>query len=163
MSQDRVEQHKVVSITYSITDEQGEIHEQSDLPIDYVHGADDRLFEKIEQGLDGHSVGDKVQVTLTPEEGFGEHNAELTYTDRIDNVPTEYQRLGAEAVFANEEGETVTMVVTRIGDGMVTLDGNHPLAGKTITFNIKVVAVRDATGEEIASGRASTAASDLTH
>lgn len=142
----------VVSFTYSIQDESGEIVEQSDLPISYVHGGKHDLFEKIEQALEGCVVGDSVQVPLTPEEGFGPHDASLTYTDDIDNVPPEFRRVGAEVEMMNDAGEARKFTVTHIGDGKLTVDGNHPLAGKVITFNIKLVGIRTASEDEMASG-----------
>ena len=142
----------VVSFTYSIQDESGEILEQSDLPINYVHGGQHDLFEKIEQALEGCQAGDTVKVPLTPEEGFGTHDASLTYIDDIENVPSEFRRIGAEVEMMNDQGDARKFVVTSIADGKLTVDGNHPLAGKVITFNIKVVGVRLASEEEIANG-----------
>ena len=152
MSGSRVAKHKVVYLTYEIRDLAGGILEKSDIPVGYVHGANDTLFEKIEQRLTGHTVGETVEVALTPEEGFGPHKPELTYTDEIANVPPEYRRLGAEATFSNDAGETITMVVTHMEGGRLTLDGNHPFAGKTVQFRVTVVGVRDATNEEILKG-----------
>jgi len=148
----RVGKRKVVFLTYRIADLEGQLHEQMDLPIGYVHGANSNLFEQIEGALDGHAVGDTVEVELTPQDGFGEHRPELTYTEAIENVPPEYRHLGAEAEFQNERGESMTMVVTRIENGQITLDGNHPLAGKTVIFTVTIADIRDATAEEIASG-----------
>ncbi|MEJ5210179.1 MAG: FKBP-type peptidyl-prolyl cis-trans isomerase [Burkholderiales bacterium] len=153
MSEPVVSKNKAVYITYSILTDGGEVYEQSDLPVGYVHGADSGLFEPVEQALEGARVGDRREVTLSPEEAFGPHDARLTYTDDIENVPPEYRRLGAEVEFENEKGESLTFRVTRIEDGKLTIDANHPLAGKTVTFVVNVVAIRDATPEEIAQGR----------
>jgi len=142
----------VVSFTYTIQDETGETVEQSDLPISYVHGGKHDLFEKIEQALDGCVVGDSVKVPLTPEEGFGPYDASLTYTDDIDNVPPEFRRIGAEVEMMNDAGEARKFTVTHIDDSKLTVDGNHPLAGKVITFNIKVVEIRAASEHEMANG-----------
>lgn len=142
----------VVSFTYSIVDDSGEVLEQSDLPISYVHGGKHDLFEKVEQALDGSMVGDTVEVELTPEEGFGPHDPSLTYTDSIENVPDEFRRIGAEVEMMNDQGESRKFTVTRIEDGKLTVDGNHPMAGKSIVFHIKVTDIRDATIDEIASG-----------
>lgn len=152
MSQ-RIAKNKVVSVTYQVHDEQGLLLERYDFPVSYVHGVDSELFEKIEQALEGRTVGDTVQVTLTPAEGFGEHRPELTFTDDLDNVPHEYRRIGAEVMFQNDRGETITMTVTRIRDGKLTVDGNHPFAGKTVVFTVKVEDVRDATPQELAEAR----------
>ena len=147
-----VARNKVVSFTYSIVDETGEIIEQSDLPISYVHGGTHDLFEKVEHELDGSVIGDTVTVELTPEEGFGLRDPALTYTDELENVPPEFRRLGAEVEMMNDQGETRKFTVTRIENGKLTVDGNHPMAGKTIIFHIRVTDIRDATAEEIANG-----------
>ncbi|MGF1613312.1 MAG: peptidylprolyl isomerase [Gammaproteobacteria bacterium] len=153
MSEQRVDERKVVYFTYEIRDSAGNLLERSDLPIGYLHGGGKReLLDKLEASLEGRAVGDTVEVTLTPEEGFGRHKPELTYTDNINNVPSEYCHLGAEALFANDQGETITMVVTRIENGQVTLDGNHPLAGHTLVYRITVSDIREATESELQVG-----------
>lgn len=152
MSTPTVSRHKAVYVTYTIRDPEGNILEQCDVPVGYVQGAGSDVFEKIEAALEGHTVGDVVEVTLTPEQGFGAHRPELTYTDDEDNVPPEFRRVGAEVSFSNDRDETINMVVTRIENGKVTLDGNHPFAGKTVTFRVTVAAVRDATPEEVVAG-----------
>lgn len=154
MTDQQIEKNKVVSITYSIRDDGGDLLEQSDLPISYIHGLDKRMFAKIEHELEGHKVGDAIEVKLSPKEGFGEHDSDLSFTDMIENIPAEYRQVGAEAMFQNEDGETITMTVVSVRDGQITLDGNHPFAGKTVTFNVKVVEVRQASPEELQTGSA---------
>ena len=152
MTDQFVENNKVVSFTYSIVDDHGELLEQSDLPISYVHGGKHDLFDKVVQALDGSVIDAAVEVSLTPEEGFGPHDPELTYTDSIENVPDEFRRLGAEVEMMNDSGESRTFTVTRIENDKLTVDGNHPMAGKIITFRIKVIDIRDATPEELENG-----------
>ena len=147
-----VENNKVVSFSYSIVDEGGELLEQSDLPISYVHGGKHDLFDKVVQELDGCVIDDTVEVSLSPAEGFGPHDPALTYTDDIDNVPPEFRRIGAEVEMMNDKGEAKTFTVTRIEGGKLTVDGNHPMAGKVITFHIRVVDIRDATPQEMQQG-----------
>ena len=147
-----VAKHKFVSFTYVITDTEGDLLERSDLPMSYVHGSDAGLFIPIEQALEGLRVGDSVDVTLTPEQGFGPHDPDLTFTDDIDNVPPEYRFVGAEVEFENEGGESRKFTVSHIQDGKLTVDGNHPFAGKTLVFTVNVIAVRDATPDEIVNG-----------
>ena len=164
MSEERVvSKHKAVYITYSILTEDGRIYEQSDIPIGYVHGADSGLFEPVEAALEGARVGERREVTLGPEEAFGPHDPRLTYTDDIENVPLEYRRIGAEVEFQNEAGESLTFRVTQMEDGKLTIDANHPLAGRTVTFVVDVVAIRDATPEEIALGRPQEASPPTLH
>ncbi|MGB5177531.1 MAG: peptidylprolyl isomerase [Gammaproteobacteria bacterium] len=147
-----VEKNKVVSFTYSIVDTKGELLEQSDIPISYVHGGKHDLFEKVVEELDGSVVDDTVEVLLTPEEAFGPHDPDLTYTDDLANVPPEFHRVGALVEMMNDKGDAKTFTVTRIEDGKLTVDGNHPMAGKVITFRIKVTDIRDATPEELEKG-----------
>ena len=151
-----IKRDKFVSLTYTITDENDEILERIDMPVNYVHGRDSQVIEKVEKALEGCAQGDEVSVKLSPDEGFGEHQAELTFIDQIDNVPPEFRHIGAEVEFQNDKGESRMFRVTNIEDGKLTVDGNHPFAGKVITYNIKVNAVRDATPDEIANGAAQT-------
>lgn len=152
MTAPRIETGKAVFITYMIRDARGEIFEMSDVPIGYVHGAGGRLFETIETALEGKGVGDRVEVTLSPEEGFGYPNPELQFTDDIENVPEELRHLGAQLQAENDKGEVLDFRVTQIDDGTVTVDANHPLAGQRATFLVTVVAIRDATPDEIRTG-----------
>lgn len=149
---DIIAKNKFVSLTYTITDETNEILERIDLPVPLILGHNSQLIEKIEQALVGKRQGDTVSVTLTAEEGFGPHLPELTFTDDIQNVPEEFRRIGAEVQFQNDQGETKDFRVVSMADGKLTVDGNHPLAGKDITYNITIVEVRDATADEMASG-----------
>jgi FKBP-type peptidyl-prolyl cis-trans isomerase SlyD len=153
MTEQTISKNKAVYITYVILDGRGKVFEQYDMPIGYVHRANSGVFEKIEDALEGLRAGDRVEVVLSPEEGFGESQPELMFTDDIENVPPQYRRIGAEVEFENDRGETMQFRVTRIEDGKLTIDANHPLAGQTVTFVVNVVAVRDATAEEIAQGR----------
>lgn len=129
--------------------------EQIDLPVSYVHGIENDMFDKIENAMAGHCEGDVVKVKMNPAEGFGEHLEELTYTDDINNVPEQFRYIGAEVEFQNERGEIRQFRVTGIGDGKLTLDGNHPLAGKHLIFTIDIVSIRNATSEEMQQRTAS--------
>ena len=120
-------------------------------------------MEKIEQALEGHIAGDSVSVELSPEEGFGSWDPAMTFSDVIENVPPEYRVVGAKAEFVNDEDETITMVVTHVDNGSVTLDGNHPFAGKTVTFHVKVEGVRDATAHELRTGEVDDARPPVFH
>jgi FKBP-type peptidyl-prolyl cis-trans isomerase SlyD len=148
-----VSRNKFVYLTYTIWDRHGTLFEQYDLPVGYVHGVNGPLFEKIEQALEGRSVGDRVEVILTPQDSFGERKPELTFTDDIVNVPLEHRRIGSEVMFENERGEQMQLRVTRIENGKLTVDGNHPLAGQTVKFVVTIVGVRPATLDEIVAGR----------
>jgi FKBP-type peptidyl-prolyl cis-trans isomerase SlyD len=153
MSKLVVKKDKVVSLTYALRNERDAIVEYSDMPVSYVHGGSGDLFAEIEQALEGCAIGNKITVSLAPAQAFGAHKPELTFTDDIENVPPELRRLGAELEAQNDKGETLTFVVTRIENGKLTVDANHPLAGQHVTFVVTVNDIRDATPEEIRNGR----------
>lgn len=148
-----VAKDKVVSLSYTLRARSGEIFEHTDLPISYLHGSGQDLFDKIERALEGLSVGDSVEVELSPAEGFGEHDPNLTFTDDIENVPPEFRQLGAGVEAENAEGEAIHFVVTSIEGGKLTIDANHPLAGQTVRFDVTIQAIRDATPDERRLGR----------
>lgn len=147
-----ISKNKHVTLSYSVYDEGGEMVERIDLPIQYIHGRKSQVIEKIEIALEGHKEGDAVDIILSPEDGFGPHLSELTFTDNLENVPEEFQSIGAEVEFQNDQGESKIFRVTKIENGKLTVDGNHPFAGKNITYHITISGVRDATSEELANG-----------
>lgn len=149
MSEQRIAPFKFVTLTYRIFDSDGLVLEQNDIPVSYIHGGHSELFEKIERALEGKIAGERITVTLAPHEGFGEHDPNLTFTDDLNNVPPEFRHIGAQVEMQNEAGETRTFVVTRIDNGRLTVDCNHPFAGKTVRFEVDVQSVRDATPEEL--------------
>jgi FKBP-type peptidyl-prolyl cis-trans isomerase SlyD len=152
VSENIVANNKVITLTYMIYDETG-IQEQSDLPISYLHGENHTMFPKIAESLEGKKIGDKIEVELSPEEGFGVRDENKTFSDVVDNVPPEFQQIGSEAEFQNEAGEKITMTVVKIENGKVYLDGNHQFAGKSMTFKITITDIRDASEDEISSGK----------
>jgi len=152
MSETVIGKQKVVAITYSIVSETGEILEQSDIPMYYAHGGLNQMFPDVESALEGCSIGDTIEVLLPPGRAFGEHDPDLTFVDDIDNVPSEFRQIGAEVQMQNDQGETRTFFVSKIEDGKLTVDGNHPFAGKTLTYSVTVNDVRDATDEEMKKG-----------
>lgn len=152
MIQQQIDKYKFVQFTYSITDEHNNILEQVDFPVSYVHGTDSGLLEKVERALRGRKAGDRITIKLSPDEGFGPHHSEMIYTDDIQNVPEQFRQLGAEVPMQNDRGETKIFRVSKIENGKLTVDGNHPLAGKALIFTINVRDIRDATPEEIVRG-----------
>jgi len=153
MTAEAIRKDKVVSLTYTLRNQRGEVFEQSDVPVSYLHGHDSGLFEKVERALEGRRTGESVEVTLGPDEGFGQHDPALTFTDDVDNVPAELRYVGAQLEAQNAKGEVLTFVVTHIENGKLTVDANHALAGQTVVFRLTVHQVRDATPEELRAGR----------
>ena len=144
--------NKVVTINYRIEDENGELIEQTELPVTYIHGIAGDMHTKIEASLKSKTAGDTVEVILSPEDAFGQPDPNLIYVENIVNMPPQYVKIGAQAQFQNDQGETRDFIVTEIKDGKVTLDGNHPLAGKTLKFVVSIKDVRDASAEELERG-----------
>ena len=149
MNKQKVSTGKYISLTYAIKDENGNTLEQSDLPVGYVFGGETELLGGMDKSLKGHSIGDRVEFKVAPEDGFGEHDPSLTFTDDINNVPPEFRKIGAEVSMQNEAGESKTFFVTKITDKTVTIDGNHVLAGKELTVSVKIMDIRTPTQEDI--------------
>jgi len=153
MPSQKISRNKAVQFIYTITDDQGNIVEQVDLPVNYVHGASRMgLIERVERAMEGLTAGESIDVELPPAEGFGDYDPELTFTDDLENVPPQFRKIGAQVEMANDKGESKTFMVSKIEGDKLTVDGNHPLAGKVATFKVKVLEVRDATTEEIRDG-----------
>jgi len=145
--------HKLVHITYSILDQRGMVVEQYDIPVGYVQGANSGILPAIEAAVAGRAIGERVEITLLPEDGYGVRDESLVFVDDIENVPPEFRRVGAEVMFENASGETRVFYVTAINNGQLTLDGNPSLAGQSVTCLVNVIDIRDATPEEIRNGR----------
>lgn len=152
MSKEVIKPGKFVSLTYHIVDMDGTVLEQNDIPVSYVHGGETELIGNMDKAVVGKSAGDEVELVIPPEESFGEHDPDLTFTDDIENVPPQFRQLGAEVQMQNEDGEIKKFYVTRIEDGKLTVDGNHPLAGKSLKVCVKILEVRDATMADMQSG-----------
>lgn len=153
MSKETVQANRVVFITYTIVEKDGDLLEQNDIPSGYVHGCESGLLPVVERDLDGKHVGDKVEVLVTPEDGFGPYDKNLTYTDNIENVPEQVRYVGSDVQMQNDQGETRNFKVSCIEDGKLTVDGNHPYAGKTLIYTVKIESMRPATSLEIEKGR----------
>ena len=141
---------KAVSLTYTIRETGGELLEQVDTPVTYLHGSG-RLLPKVEDALAGKGAGDEVTVDLTVDEAFGPHREALTFVDDLDNVPEQFRFPGAEVEMSNSQGQKRTFVVTLIEDGKLTVDGNHPFAGKNLKFDVSILEVRVPTEQERAA------------
>ncbi len=149
MSDDLIGAGKLVALTYRIEDGQGNVLEQNDIPVSYIHGGQSELIGGMDSAITGRRAGDEVDLVLGPDEGFGAHDPALTFTDDLENVPPEFRFVGAEVQMENEQGETRQFQVTRIADGKLTVDGNHPLAGKTLRVHVRIEEVRDPTHSEL--------------
>jgi len=154
MNAPAVAANKVISFTYLIRNNAGEICEYRGLPVTYIHGSGSDLFPEIEAALDGCEVGHKATVVLSPEQAFGDRDPDLVFADDIENVPEELRYVGAELDAENEQGEVRHFRVINIEGEQLTVDANHPLAGQTLTYEVTITGIRDATREELSSGTA---------
>jgi FKBP-type peptidyl-prolyl cis-trans isomerase SlyD len=150
MSDQSIRPGKYVALTYSIADDAGNILEQTDLAVGYIHGGNTELIGGMDEAVTGKRAGNRVELALGPEQGFGAYDPRLTFTDDIEHVPPEFRFVGAEVPMQSESGELKTFYVTRIGEGTLTIDGNHPLAGKSLKVHVRIQEVRDPTSDEIA-------------
>jgi len=145
--------NKFVELTYRIIDQSnGEVIEQVEEPLGYVQGDNSLLFNQVTKELEGKCVGDEVEILLKAEDAFGKKADELIFTDDINNVPMEYRFIGASVTMQNDKGGTKDFIVSSIEDGKLTIDGNHPLAGKDIIFYVEILSIREATADEIIEG-----------
>jgi FKBP-type peptidyl-prolyl cis-trans isomerase SlyD len=145
----------VITMQYSLASDQGVvIREASRPPVKYLHGSG-MLFPKLEQALENHRTGDIITVRLLPDDAFGKRRVELLCQVSLQDFPPgEHIEVGGSVVGRGEDGKECSFLVVEIRDGIAHLDGNHPLAGQSLVFEIEVQAVRKATADEISSGRA---------
>ncbi len=150
-----VGRNKVITMQYSLTSTTGVVvREAAGAPVSYLHGTD-KLFPKLERELEAHAIGDIVTARLLPDDAFGRRNLDLVQEVPLDAFPPgEKIETGGQVVGTAEDGTEVAFAVTGIKDGIVHLDGNHPLAGQSLVFEVEIQGVRNATDEEIQQGKA---------
>ena len=118
----------------------------------YVHGVNDVLSSQVMAELEGKAAGDKISVELDCNKLFGPRDESLVITDYIENVPEAYREVGTTVVMENDQGKTMTFLVTRMDETTLTIDGNNPLCGRQVVFELEILTVRDATEAEVAAG-----------
>jgi FKBP-type peptidyl-prolyl cis-trans isomerase SlyD len=142
----------VVSLNYELSDTSGKVIEETKAPVTYLHGGYDGIFPLVETALQGKSVGDKCKVTLGPDDAFGQYEADMVRTEPKSLFPENISvGMQFEGAIVNSDDYTI-YTVTGIADDKVVVDGNHPLAGKTLVFSGTVTQVRAATREELHHG-----------
>ncbi len=151
----QIAKNNVATINYRLSDDAGNVLDSSEQrdPLTYLHGAGN-IIPGLETALEGKSKGDKLSVTVSPQEGFGEHNPALVQDVPRDRFEDAGQiDVGMQFQANTPEGTRVFRVVD-VQQGTVRVDGNHELAGETLHFEVEVVDVRDATTEELQHGHA---------
>ena len=142
----------VVTMTYTLTNAEGQVLDQADAshPFVYMQGAHN-IIPGLEQALAGKQAGDTAVVTVQPEDAYGEYNEQLTQQvprQMFGNVPEDQLVVGAQFQAQTNGGVEIITIADVDGD-MITIDANHPLAGETLTFDVRILDVRAATPEEI--------------
>lgn len=150
----RIEDDMWVTVRYRLFDAQGEALESVERELSYLHGRYGAVFAPIEAALQGYEIGYSTSVWLEPEDSFGEYDAEFVrLADRADFPESLEVGMTFEGVPGDVDDSGI-YTVTDFTDEAVVLDGNHPLAGMTLRFDLEVVDVRAATEEEIDRERA---------
>lgn len=147
-----ITQDKIVAIEYTLTDEEGNVLDASEGrgPLAYLHGRGG-IIPGLEEALTGKTVDDELKVVVPPEKAYGKRNEQLL--NRVPKSAFEGKlefELGLQFPVQDQEGNPRLVTIVHIEEESVVLDANHPLAGLDLTFEVKVVEVRDATEEELA-------------
>lgn len=148
----QVGKDSVVTLSYRVTDAQGNLVDAGEEPLVYLHGGYGGIFAKIEETLQGKSSGERFDVKLEPDDAFGEYDAELVMVEPRSLFPDNIE-VGMQFERATEDGEDDELfTITDIAEDKVVVDGNHPLAGMALVFSCTIADVRAATPEEIGHG-----------
>ena len=142
---------KVVSMEYALKNDKGEILEQSDGQVlEYLHGYQN-IVKGLETALEGLSIGSKKSIEVSPEDGYGPVDENLFMAVPKENFQGNLPPVGEMVAFNTPEGEFPVTVIS-MDDEHINVDANHPMAGKTLYFDIEIKDIRDATDEEKAHG-----------
>jgi FKBP-type peptidyl-prolyl cis-trans isomerase SlyD len=153
MSVQKIEDGVVVSMTYLlVVDGQEAGRAGEDEPLEYLHGAEN-IVPGLEAALEGKTIGDRVQVTVPPEQAYGDYDDEEMDEFDMEEIPgSENLELGMIVEVEDDDGYIYEGTVVEIEDGVILVDFNHPLAGKTLNFDVTVLGLREADPEELEHG-----------
>ena len=145
----------VVQLDYTLTLANGEIYDSSDEtgPLEYIQGQG-HIISGLEEALYGMAVGEEKDVVVTPDLGYGEYDPEAVQTLPLDVFPPDMELEPGMAIdlYDEDTDEEVEAYVSEVDEDSVVVDFNHPLAGETLNFHVKVVDVRPATDSELDHG-----------
>jgi FKBP-type peptidyl-prolyl cis-trans isomerase SlyD len=143
---------RVISFHYTLTDPDGKQLDSSQgrKPMSFLEGVG-QIIPGLESALGKMSVGDTQQVQVAAKDAYGDREEDRVFRVPIDKMPTREVKVG-ERFRAGDEERTAVVTVTEVEEDTVTLDGNHPLAGVDLTFDVEVTEIRDATEEELSHG-----------
>lgn len=146
---------KVAFFHYTLTNDQGDVLDTSSGkdPLGYVHGTG-TIIPGLEQAMTGKSTGDSFKVSIEPEDAYGQHNQALVQRAPRQAFPPDDTLEPGMQFQAQTEGGTQVVTILEVGEEEVVIDGNHPLAGMRLNFDVDIQEVRDATEEETSHGHA---------
>lgn len=149
---------RVATIHYTLTSDDGDVIDKSaaDAPLSYLHGAGN-IVPGLEKALAGKQVGDSLKADVPPEQGYGPHHDGMIQKVPRTSFPDVEVKPGMQFEARTERGPLL-VTVTGMDEENVTVDGNHPLAGKTLHFAVEVANVREATEQEANNGHVEAAA-----
>lgn len=145
----------VVQFNYTLTNAEGEVLDQSrGEPLAYLHGHHN-IIPGLEKQMEGKSAGDKFKAVIAPADAYGEYLAEAVQeVPRANFQGVDSIEVGMQFQSQTDDGHVMLVTVKDVNDDVVVVDGNHPLAGVELTFDVEIVEVRAATADEIAHGHA---------
>lgn len=147
-----IEKNTVVTLKYTVHDTDGNVVDDGENPLVYMHGGYDGIFSPIEEALHGKAIGENLKLKLQPEDTFGEYDEEMVMVEDRTLFPDNIE-VGMSFERVTDAGDDEVLYrITDIAEDKVVVDGNHPLAGVALIFDITVAEVRKATSEEISHG-----------
>jgi FKBP-type peptidyl-prolyl cis-trans isomerase SlyD len=155
----KVSKDKVVSMHYTLKNDAGEVIDSSEgkETLDFLQGHGN-IIPGLESALDGAGKGDKIEVSVEPEEGYG-----LRMQDAIQEIPRSALQgidevtVGMQLQSQDQDGNAFVVTVTKQDDEKITVDANHPLAGETLHFSVSIEDIREAEAEELSHGHVHSA------
>ena len=149
-----VRKGRVISLDFVLKDEQGEMLDQSTDggPLEYLHGAGD-VVPGLEQALEGHKLGEHLRVVIPPAQAYGEYEVSLVDEVSREQFPgIDDIQPGMQFQTHMDDGAPMIINVTAVDGDRIVVDGNHPLAGMTLVFEVDIIGIREAGKDEIAHG-----------
>lgn len=150
-SMSNVTKGKVVGFAYHLRNSQGETLDESSDPMEYLHGYHN-IIPGLEKEMEGLKIGDKKSVVVPPAEGYGEYDEKLVYEIPRTNFPPDEELVPGSQFRADTENGPVALFVQEIVGENVIMNGNHPLAGETLNFEIEIHTIREASKDEMEHG-----------
>ena len=145
----------VVAFHYTLRNGEGEVIDQSQAePLWYLHGASN-IVPGLEKQLVGKTVGDEIEAVVPPEEGYGERRDDLSQSVHRSEFPKDMElQVGMPIRAEGNNGQAMMLWIEKVEGARVTVTANHPLAGETLHFSVKIAGLREATADEVSHGHA---------